>query len=207
MRSSKGKTTRCDIFVDRLNWSMYLNRFKCRARINGNFLTLILHHTQKILYTLSCHQKPRQATGTLITTTRYKPLLGLLLAAANLTEVLLLCTQCLRVGEAAQAVSDRRVGLNINGKIEEIFVFTAHLSQHITPTRIYTMLRYELNTQYHAVTYKQTTTVLSTYRLTVETPRLIGECALEYIVYPRLLSPFRTRAAHCTRCIIAFVFA
>lgn len=53
MRSSKGKTTRCDIFVDRLNWSMYLNRFKCSARINGNFLTLILHHTQKILYTLS----------------------------------------------------------------------------------------------------------------------------------------------------------
>merc|ERR1711884_43619 len=39
--SSKGKTTRCDTLMCRLYCSMYLKRFKCKAKIVGNFLMRI----------------------------------------------------------------------------------------------------------------------------------------------------------------------
>ena len=41
-RSSKGNTTLYESFVYRCSWSMYLNLFRCRARIIGSFLTFIL---------------------------------------------------------------------------------------------------------------------------------------------------------------------
>lgn len=62
----------------------------------------------------------------------YRPFLRLLLAAAHLAVILVLRAQRLRVAEAAQAVSDRRVLLHVDREVKEVLVLAAHLKKKLS---------------------------------------------------------------------------